>query len=160
PFVYHVFFSDESGYPGADITFFEYRGSAPGRAGAGMVYRVVWRVRSAEALAFWEKRLASEDTKTSREGESVTFSDPEGLGHQLVIDQTRDAPLVAESPEIPREMALQGFDGVRAYARTAERSRDLLERVMGATARDANTWELRGQRRGGWIAYDPAPGPG
>ena len=97
---------------------------------------------------------------TSRDGESVLFSDPEGLEHQLVIDQTRDAPLTAESPEIPREMALQGFDGVRAYARTAERSRDLLERVMGGTARNANTWELRGQKRGGWIAYDPAPGAG
>jgi glyoxalase family protein len=160
PFVYHVFFSDEQGDPGADITFFEYSGSAPGRAGAGMIHRVVWRVRSVEAIAFWEKRLASEDVKTSRAGEILIFADPEGLEHQLVVDTTRDAPLIAEHPEIPREMALLGFDGVRAYARTAERSRDLLERVLGATPKDSNTWELRGEKRGGYFAIDPAPGPG
>src|SRR5262249_22680752 len=84
----------------------------------------------------------------------------EGLQHELSLDTTRDAPLTAEHPEIPREMALQGFDGVRAFARTAERSRDLLERVLGATPRDASTWELRGQKRGGFYAIDPAPGPG
>src|SRR5215831_6203937 len=59
--VYHVFFSDEKGDPGADITFFEYRGSAPGRAGAGMIHRIVWRVRSAEAIEFWAKRFEAED---------------------------------------------------------------------------------------------------
>src|SRR5262245_15867992 len=98
PFVYHVFYSDEKGDPGADITFFEYRGSAPGRAGAGMIHRVVWRVRSVEAVGFWEKRLASESVKTAREGETLVFSDPEGLEHQLVVDTTRDAPLAAEHP--------------------------------------------------------------
>src|SRR5882672_10442867 len=59
PSVYHVFFSDEHGQPGADITFFEYRDAARGRAGSGMVYRVLWRVRDVAALAFWETRLAA-----------------------------------------------------------------------------------------------------
>ena len=39
PSVYHLFYSDEHGSPGADITFFEYPGAAPGRAGAGMTRR-------------------------------------------------------------------------------------------------------------------------
>jgi len=28
---------------------------------------------------------------------------------------------------------------------------------MGAAPRDGETWELRAERRGGWIALDPAP---
>ena len=33
PSVYHLFFGDEVGSPGADLTFFEYPGALPGRAG-------------------------------------------------------------------------------------------------------------------------------
>ena len=53
PTVYHLFYSDEEGHPGADITFFEYPGARRGRAGAGMVHTVLWRVASDAALAFW-----------------------------------------------------------------------------------------------------------
>ena len=59
PGVYHLFYADEHGSPGADITFFEYPGAAPGRAGAGMISRIVHRVASEEALDFWQERLGS-----------------------------------------------------------------------------------------------------
>ena len=49
PSVYHLFYGDENARPGADITFFEYPGAIPGRAGAGMVHRIVWRVASTSA---------------------------------------------------------------------------------------------------------------
>src|SRR5918996_3174993 len=61
PSVYHLFYGDEAGSPGHDLTFFEYPGARPGRAGAGMVHRIVWRVGSSESLGFWEDRLRSED---------------------------------------------------------------------------------------------------
>ena len=44
PSVYHLFYADEEGSPGADLTFFEYPGAPLGRAGDGMVHRIVWRV--------------------------------------------------------------------------------------------------------------------
>src|SRR5205807_2477354 len=50
--VYHLFYADEHGEPGSDITFFEYPGVERGRAGAGMVHRVVWRVSGPQALDF------------------------------------------------------------------------------------------------------------
>src|SRR6478672_13478494 len=64
PTVYHLFYADEVGSYGADITFFEYPGAARGRAGAGMVHRVTWRVGSAEAIEFWERRLRGEGVAT------------------------------------------------------------------------------------------------
>ncbi len=157
PYVYHVFYSDEEGKPGADLTFFEYPHAAPGRAGGGMVHRVVWRVASAAALDFWERRLAGAGASPRREAERLHFADPEGLAHELVVPTHADPPLIADHPEIPRELALQGFEGVRAYSRQAERSRALLEGVMSARPVAEATWELRGERRGGWIAYDLAP---
>ena len=61
PTVYHLFYADEHGDPGSDITFFEYPGAAPGRAGAGMVSRIVHRVASVQALDFWSEPKGPHD---------------------------------------------------------------------------------------------------
>jgi glyoxalase family protein len=160
PSVYHLFYGDEEAQPGADLTFFEYPGAAPGRAGAGMVHRVVWRVASPEAIDFWAARLGDEGIAIERaEGGALLFADPEGLAHELVVDTTRDQPLIAEHPEVPAAMALQGFEGVRAYSSRPQDSAIVLEQLMGAQARadGDNAWELRGDTRGGWIAWDAPP---
>src|SRR5919107_3379232 len=57
PTVYHLFYASELGQAGSDITFFEYPGAIPGRAGAGMVHRVVFRVGSESSLDFWQERI-------------------------------------------------------------------------------------------------------
>ena len=157
PTVYHLFYADERGSPGADITFFEYPGASAGRAGAGMVHTVVWRVASEEALDFWAERLDVAGLRVEREQGRLRFADPEGLAHELAVSATTDEPLVAVNPEIPAELALQGFDGVRAFARDPEGSRKLLEEAMAFTPTDAASWEARGEARGGFYAYDQAP---
>jgi glyoxalase family protein len=58
PTIYHLFYADETGDPGSDLTFFEFPGAARGRPGAGMVHRIVWRVGSPQAIDFWADRLA------------------------------------------------------------------------------------------------------
>ena len=63
PTVYHLFYADEKGDPGSDLTFFEYPGTAVGRAGDGMVHRIVWRVGSADALDFWAARLGEREVQ-------------------------------------------------------------------------------------------------
>ena len=157
PGVYHLFYADERARPGSELTFFEYAGAAPGRAGAGMVHRIVSRVRSPDALAFWERRLTAEGIEVERPEGRLLFADPEGLGHELVVREGGDEGLAAEHPEIAPDLALQGFDGVRAYATEAARSGALLEGALGARAAGEDAWELRGDRRGGTIAFDPPP---
>jgi glyoxalase family protein len=158
PTVYHLFYADEEGSAGSDITFFEYPGARGGRAGAGMVHRITWRVGSEEALGFWERRLADNGVaRLERVDGRLRFDDPEGLGLELAVVETADPPLVAEHPELPAELALQGFDGVRAFAAEPEASRDLLERVLGFEQAGPSTWEARGDLRGGLYAYDPPP---
>jgi glyoxalase family protein len=155
PSVYHLFYADEQGNPGSDITFFEFPGVPRGRAGAGMVHRIVWRVASTDALDFWAKRLGDAGIATEREGHSLRFADPEGLGHELLVAQVRDQPLIADHPEVPSEVALQGFHAARAYSVDPERSAPLLERLE--FERSADAWEARGQQRGGLWHYDAPP---
>ena len=76
PTVYHLFYGDEDAHPGLDLTFFEYPGAAPGRAGDGMVHRVVWRVASADALDFWAGRLAEHEIETGRDDAGLRFATP------------------------------------------------------------------------------------
>jgi glyoxalase family protein len=158
PSVYHLFYGDENARPGADLTFFEYPGATRGHPGAGMVHRIVWRVGSPAALDFWATRLDAEGIDAQRDGDSLLFADREGLAHELVLDSSGDPRLIAEHPEVPAEHALQGFEGVRAYSGRPAGSALVLEQLMGAERRgDDDTFELRGERRGGWIAWDPAP---
>jgi len=155
PSVYHLFYADERGSAGSDITFFEFRGARPGRAGAGMVHRIVWRVGSPEALDFWAERLGAAGHETARDGDSLRFSDPEGLDHELVVATVPDAPLIADHPEVPGELALQGFHAARAYSADPERSATLLESLEFERAEDG--WEARGDDRGGRWFYDQPP---
>ncbi len=156
PTVYHLFYADEKGSAGSDLTFFEYPQARRGRAGAGMVHRIVFRVASDDALDFWEERLATENISTQRADTGLRFEDEEGLGLEIAVVQTDDEPLIADHPQIPRELALRGFDSVRAYA-DPDASRSFLEETLSFESKGDDTWEVRGEKRGSRYAYDIPP---
>ena len=160
PTVYHLFYADEEGHAGSDLTFFEYPGARRGEAGAGMIHRITWRIASEEALDFWEKRLADAGVATERDNGSLTFDDPEGLGLEVKVVKTHDEPLVADHPEIPKEVALQGFDSVRAYTHDPDPSRQLFEDALGFQRRGDASWEIRGDERGSTYHFDEPPQTG
>jgi glyoxalase family protein len=155
PTVYHLFFADEKGSAGADLTFFEFPGVPDGRAGAGDVHRIVSRVGSHAALDFWDERLGQHGVDTQRAGSTLRFSDPEGLDHELAVVDVRDEPLSAEHPEVPTELALQGFHAVCAYAAAPDASTRLLETLEFEST--SAGWEARGKKRGGLYLYDDPP---
>jgi len=157
PTVYHLFYADDQGSPGADLTFFEYPGARRGRAGAGMVHRIAFRVGGPAALDFWAERLQAEGVAAERDGDALRFEDPEGLGLELLLDDGEDAPLTAAAPDVPAEHALRGFAGVRAYAEDPARSAPLLREVLGFASDDDRRWTVRGPRRHGFYVYDDAP---
>jgi glyoxalase family protein len=149
PTVYHLFYADEKGSAGADMTFFEYPGAPKGRAGDGMVHLVSFRVGSEESLDFWQKRVGGE-----LGDRSLVFNDPEGLALELLVDDTGEEPLTANAPDIPEEHRIRGFAGVRAYSAQPERS----ERMLRALGFDDNPpWIARGEKRSGFYFYDPPP---
>ena len=153
PSVYHLFYGDDRGSPGFDLTFFEYPGARPGRAGQGMIHRIVMRVGSEGALDFWAQRLGGGE----RSEGSLLFNDPEGLGLELRVVETADEPLTASHPGIPAEHAIQGFEEVRAYASHPELSGGLFEDALGFVRESATSWVARGDRRTGRYVSDPPP---
>lgn len=154
---YHLFYGDEKASFGNDISFFEYRGRPNGRAGAGNVHTIVWRVGSEAALDFWERRLADEGVDTTRADGTLDFADHEGLAHQLAVVDVPDAPLIGEAPDVPAEFALQGFDGVRAYSKDDAATTAFVTEHLGFKPQADGRFEVRGDEWGGWYALDPAP---
>src|SRR5256714_2025929 len=152
PTVYHLFFGDDKGSPGLDLTFFEYPGARPGRAGQGMIHRIVLRVGSDAALDFWQGRIGGQ-----RHDGGLLFSDPEGLGLELRKVETSDEPLTATHHEIPAQHAIQGFGDARTVKAVPERSRALFEDAMGFEKDGGMSWVARGENRTGRDVVDPAP---
>jgi glyoxalase family protein len=157
PSVWHLFFTDEAGTPGSDLTFFEYPGARRGAVGAGMVHRIRYRVSSAESLDWWEARLRSEGVAARRgDSGSVRFRDAENLELELVAAPANlpDAPLRARSSEVPEEHALLGFDGVDVLVTDMGPSVQLAEELLGFEPLGSDTWESRGPRRGGTVHFE------
>jgi glyoxalase family protein len=160
PTVYHLFYGDEDGSPGFDLTFFEYPGAAAGKAGDGMVHQVGFRVGTAAALDFWRERLNQAGIESVRGEGTLDFRDPEGLVLRIHLVETDEAPLVARHPEVPEDVAIQGFHGVRAYAAQPSGSREFLLGALDFIPGEGDAFTCRGDERSSYYAYDPAPGPG
>jgi glyoxalase family protein len=159
PDVYHLYYGDELGAPGSILTFFEFPDAAPGRAGAGMIHRLRWRVASEQALEFWAERLAREGVQfQDGSGErALGFHDPEGLDLELAVADSDDEPLRADAGDIPPEHALLGFDGVRAYSNDREQENLALTEVLGFTMTAPGAYVLEGGRRTASYVYDEPP---
>jgi glyoxalase family protein len=67
-----------------------------------------------------------------------------------------DPALTADHPEVPADMALQGFHAVRAYLSDPAASRHLLEDGLAFEPVDGG-WEARGEERGGLYLVDEPP---
>lgn len=162
PEAYHLYFGDEAGHPGSILTWFEFAGAGPGRAGAGMVHRLVLAVPSEASLAFWADRLLAHGVETTAVDGGLRFGDPDGLGLELVPHDV-GADLRAVHPQVPAEHAIGGLRGARAYSARPDASElvlsDLLgfERQAGPEAGAASSWVARGVQRHVHWSLDPAP---
>lgn len=54
---YHLFFADDRGNPGTDMTFFDFKGISAHRKGTNDISRTSFRVNNDEALDYWLKRF-------------------------------------------------------------------------------------------------------
>jgi glyoxalase family protein len=156
PDAYHLYYADEHGTPGSVLTFFEFPGAAPGRAGQGMAHRVGWSVGSRESLDFWAERLAAEGVDAVPEVWGLRFADPEGLELELGVGGGPGAPLSADADDIPAEHRLLGFAGVRAYSDDPDPSAALLGEALGFEG-GPREWMVTGEDHYAAWGYDPPP---
>jgi glyoxalase family protein len=158
PEAYHLYFGDEQGAPGSILTWFEFAGAAPGRAGAGMVHTIQLGVDDEAALDFWEQRLGTAGYSSERAGGALRLQDYDGLGLELVIADPGNAPLKAVHPDVPAEHAIRGIEGGRAYiGRGVDADHALLTETLGFTTTGVEgAYKLQGDTRSFRWTYEPA----
>ena len=129
-----------------------------------MVHTVSFRVASADALDVLGG--APGRRGRSRRGATATACGsriPRASASSSSSSTVDDEPLVARHPEIPAEHALQGFDGVRAFARRPRgEPRAARGRARLRADRRGHVGGARRRRAAACYAYDapPAPEPG
>ena len=159
PTVYHLFYADEAGAPGSDLTFFEYPGvrAGPGRRGDGPPDRLAGRL-AGESLDFWDERLAAAGVEPRRAPATASTSPtPRGSTTSCVVGRRR--PTRRWSPTIPRSRRSWRCRASTPCAPTAtapEPSSGLLEALEFERGR-RRRWEARGDERGGRYLYDQPP---
>jgi glyoxalase family protein len=157
PEAYHLYFGDEHGSPGSILTWFEFAGARPGRAGAGMIHTIQLGVASRASLDFWAARLAERGVQSTRGERSLGFSDPDGLALELVVADDGNPPLTAVHPQVPAEHAIVGVEGARAYAAAPlEADEDLLTGTLGFTKVAEGEYRVDGDERHFHWGYDTA----
>ena len=103
PTVYHLFYGDEDGSPGMDLTFFEYPGAAPGsRARDGPPHPLAGRLRAVARLLGGAPRAHGVEAELI-DG-SLLFADREGLRHELRVSPHRSAAARESPPGSPPSM--------------------------------------------------------
>ncbi len=140
---YHLFYGDEIGHAGTELTFFDWATIGRQMPGAGTISATALRVPSREALAWWAKRFdelgVTHGDTVEREGRAVlAFMDPEGQRLELVDDTPAgDAAggVQAGTPwkksPVPAEWGIRGLEGVSLSLRSLEPTTEVLTEVLG-----------------------------
>jgi glyoxalase family protein len=141
---YHLFYADEVGHPGTDMTFFDWAQVGRHRPAAGMVSATAFRVPGRAALEQWAARLdahgVSHEGISERAGRAVlAFSDPEGQRLELVDDtmatgQPGVAPGVPWAKStVPAAWGIRGLEGVTLSLHDLAPTTQILTEVLGFT---------------------------
>ncbi|MDR1568587.1 MAG: VOC family protein [Streptococcaceae bacterium] len=89
---YHLYFTDENGAPGTDMTFFDFPNIPKGTKGTNNIDRVSFRVPTDASLIYWldrfEKAEVIHGAIDKRFGKSfLPFEDFDGQRYQLISDE-------------------------------------------------------------------------
>ena len=158
PTVYHLFFADEQGNAGSDLTFFEFPGVPDGRAGAGNVHRIVWRVRAARPTRWTSGPSGSAHTasRASARGRACAFPTPEGLDHELLVVYRSGCAADRRPPRGARRAGAAGLPR-GARLRRLGRGRRPVARGAPVRAHRGRVGRRGARKRGGLYIYDEPP---
>jgi glyoxalase family protein len=133
---YHLFYGDEVGSPGTEVTFFDWPQIVKNRSGVGSIAEIALRIPNREALEWWEDWLAQSGVSNqgiSEEGgrEIIRFTDPEGQALALVNDEGAPGGRPWERSPVPVEHGIRGLHAVKLQVQVLEPTARVLIEVMG-----------------------------
>ncbi len=132
---YHLFYGDEVGRPGTEVTFFDWPQSGPNESGTGTISSIALRVPGRAALEWWARKF---DTRgivhgdiENRRGQAVmTFTDPEGQRLELIDDGGAPGGTPWKGSPVPAEVAIRGLYGVTITVAQLDATAALLTKVL------------------------------
>ena len=135
---YHLFFADDEGSAGTDMTFFDFPGIAKGVHGTNEISKTAFRVPSDAALDYWVKRLDRLEVKHTGIKEqfnkkSLSFVDFDDQQYQLISDENNKG-VAAGTPwqkgPIPLEYAITGLGPIHVRIAEFDNFKEILEKVL------------------------------
>ena len=136
--MYHLFYADEIGRPGTDLTFFEMLGIGQTYRGNNSISLTGLRVANDEAIDYWVKRF--DEFSVNHQGISeqlnrkvIFFEDPEGQRLMLVSDQNNTGVaggIPWDKSPVPVEYGILGLGPVRLTVPELAPTEDKLVNLM------------------------------
>lgn len=136
---YHLFFADDEGNAGTDMTFFDFPGIQKGTHGTNEIFRTGFRVPSDEAINYWEKRFNRLNVKHDGIEEQfgkkvINFVDFDDQHYQMISDENNqgvESGVPWQKGPIPLEYAITGLGPVHIRISNLDYLKQILEKVLG-----------------------------
>ena len=135
---YHLFFADDEGNPGTDMTFFDFPGVPKGLHGTNEISRTAFRVPSDRAIQYWEERF--DRLNVSHTGireqfgkKTIMFSDFDDQQYQLISDENNTGTpsgIPWKKGPVPLEFAITGLGPFTVRIAQFGYFKELLEKVL------------------------------
>jgi glyoxalase family protein len=135
---YHLFFADDRGSAGTDVTFFDFQGSAKAVKGNNEISRIGLRVKDDASLAYWLKRfdhykVKHEEIKTLFGRKVLYFEDFDEQEYALFSDEN-NIGIGSGTPwlngPVPVEFGITGLGPIFFRVNNVERMALILKEVM------------------------------
>ncbi|WP_066050991.1 ring-cleaving dioxygenase [Robertmurraya korlensis] len=135
---YHLFFADDKGSAGTDMTFFDFPGIPKGVHGTNEISKTSFRVPSDAALDYWGKRFDRLDVKHTGIKEqfgkkTLSFVDFDDQQYQLISDEFNkgvESGTPWQKGPIPLEHAITGLGPVFVRIANFDYFKEMLEKVL------------------------------
>lgn len=135
---YHLFFADDTGSAGTDMTFFDFRGIQKGVHGTNEISKTSFRVPNDEALLYWAKRFGRLGVNhlgvRERFGkQTLSFIDFDDQQYQLISDELNiglKSGLPWQKGPIPLEYAITGLGPLFIRIADFNSFKEFLEKVL------------------------------
>ncbi|QJC50759.1 ring-cleaving dioxygenase [Paenibacillus albicereus] len=137
--MYHLFYGDEKGNPGTELTFFELPMMGRNRDGVSSISTTSLRIPTDASISWWVDRFdrlgVEHDEPQERDGKlTLDFRDPEGQRMRLISDERNvgvPAGIAWEGGPVPAEHGVLGLGPVRLTVADAEPTLRVLTELMG-----------------------------
>ncbi len=135
---YHLFFADDVGGPGTDMTFFDFPGIPKGVHGTNEIAVTAFRVPSDNSLHYWLKRfnrlgVEHEGIKVQFGKKMIPFIDFDEQQYQIISDEVNNGVKGGtpwQKGPIPIEHAIIGLGPITIRISQFDFFKEMLEKVL------------------------------